>query len=207
MILTTVLFAMALSLDSLGVGISYGLDNMKISRGALLIICCCSAGVLATAMFIGQLLMQVIDLSLVRFLGAGILLSLGSFSLIKSIIKMLQNKEGTLFELTISSLGIVIQIFKEPNKVDMDRSGVISGTEALLLGLALSLDSFGAGIGAALLGLKIISTSLCVGISAFLFVSLGMSIGSRLGERNSYNKLSLLPGSILILIGLSRLLF
>ena len=41
MILTTVLFAMALSLDSLGVGISYGLDNMKISRGALLIICCC----------------------------------------------------------------------------------------------------------------------------------------------------------------------
>ena len=146
MILTTVLFAMALSLDSLGVGISYGLDNMKISRGALLIICCCSAGVLATAMFIGQLLMQVIDLGLVRFLGAGILLSLGSFSLIKSIIKMLQNKEGTLFELTISSLGIVIQIFKEPNKVDMDRSGVISGTEALLLGLALSLDSFGAAI-------------------------------------------------------------
>lgn len=206
MLLTTILFAMALSLDSLGVGISYGLDNMRISKGALFIICCCSGSVLAIAMFIGQLLMQVIDVGVVKFLGAGILIGLGTFSLVKNTIKMLQNKEGTLFELTISSLGIVIQIFKEPTKVDMDRSGVITGVEALLLGLALSLDSFGAGIGAALLGLNIWLSSVCVGFSAFLFVSLGMYVGEHLGQRAGYNKLSLLPGFVLIVIGLSRLL-
>lgn len=99
----------------------------------------------------------------------------------------------------------MIQVLKEPASADADRSGIVTGREAFLLGLALSMDSFGAGIGAALLGLHMLSTSLCVGICAFAFISLGERIGQQLGAVQKYQKMALLPGMILICIGISRL--
>ena len=56
-----------------------------------------------------------------------------------------------LFNWEIRSLGVVIHILKKPTRADFDRSGIITGLEALFLGVALSLDAFGAGIGAAML--------------------------------------------------------
>lgn len=205
LLVTTFLFAMALSLDSLGVGISYGLQKIKISPAALVVICCCSAAVLAVSMLVGQFLTKIIAVETVRLLGAGLLIGLGTFSLIKGLIEVFQQPEGPILKLNVSSLGIVIQVLKEPASADADRSGIVTGKEAFLLGLALSMDSFGAGIGAALLGLEMLSTSLCVGICAFAFISLGERIGQQLGAVQKYQKMALLPGMILICIGISRL--
>ncbi len=204
---TTFLFAMALSLDSLGVGISYGLQKIKISPTALAVICCCCAAVLAFSMLVGQLLTKIIAVETVKLLGAGLLIGLGTFSLIKGLIEVFQQPEGPILRLNVNSLGIVIQVLKEPASADRDRSGVVTGREAFLLGLALSMDSFGAGIGAALLGLDIFWTSICVGICAFAFISLGERIGRQLGAVQKYQKMALLPGMILICIGISRLYF
>ncbi|MDI5788515.1 hypothetical protein PO124_09275 [Bacillus licheniformis] len=52
----------------------------------------------------------------------------------------------------MKSLGIVIHILRKPTSADIDKSGIITGIEAFLLGFALSIDAFGAGIGAAALG-------------------------------------------------------
>lgn len=133
------------------------------------------------------------------------MIGLGTFSLIKGLIEVFQQPEGPILKLNVSSLGIVIQVLKEPASADADRSGIVTGREAFLLGLALSMDSFGAGIGAALLGLHMLSTSLCVGICAFAFISLGERIGQQLGAVQKYQKMALLPGMILICIGISRL--
>ena len=60
--------------------------------------------------------------------------------------------ERMVFTLELRKLGVVIQILRSPSKADMDNSGSISTQEAMWLGIALSLDAFGAGLGAALLG-------------------------------------------------------
>ena len=96
LLVTTFLFAMALSLDSLGVGISYGLQKIKISPAALGVICCCSAAVLAVSMLVGQFLTKIIALETVRLLGAGLLIGLGTFSLIKGLIEVFQQPEGPI---------------------------------------------------------------------------------------------------------------
>ena len=72
----------------------------------------------------------------------------------KSIQELVQQEEEdqALFQWEIARFGIIIQILKEPRRADLDRSGMISSKEALWLGLALSLDSCGAGIGMALMG-------------------------------------------------------
>jgi putative sporulation protein YtaF len=80
-------------------------------------------------------------------------------------------------------LGLVIQIWKTPLAADVDRSGSISSTEAVLLGAALSFDSFGAGLGAALIGLPPVpSVLMLVGMSA-VFLSIGMFVGFRFSGR------------------------
>ena len=63
-------------------------------------------------------------------------------------------QEEKVWKLEIASLGLVIQILRKPTVADFDKSGTISAGEALLLGIALSVDSFGAGIGASLLGYR-----------------------------------------------------
>ena len=156
-------------------------------------------------MLIGQFLAQIISVHVVKILGAALLIGLGAFSLIKGLLEVFQSGEAPILELNINSLGIVIQVLKEPGAVDADRSGVVTGREALLLGAALAIDSFGAGIGAALLGLPIGLTSLCVGVCAFAFLSAGGFLGQRLGAVKSYQRLALLPGIILIAIGVSRM--
>lgn len=60
---------------------------------------------------------------------------------------------------------------------DMDNSGSISSAEAFLLGTALSLDAFGAGIGAAMMGFPPVPTAFLIALMSALFLRLGMWIG------------------------------
>lgn len=173
----------------------------------ILIICCCSGTVLAGSMLLGGWLEQFIAPALVRLLGAGLLIGLGFCILGKSIQELVQQEEAdqALFQWKIACFGIMIQILKEPRRADLDRSGMISSKEALWLGLALSLDSCGAGIGMALMGYSPLWTSLCTAVSACLFLSAGLYLGEHVGEKLSYKKIKLLPGCLLIFIGVLRL--
>ena len=202
-----VLLALALSIDCLGAGFSYGLQKIMLPWYGILIICCCSGTVLAGSMLLGGWLEQFIAPALVRLLGAGLLIGLGFCILGKSIQELVQQEEAdqALFQWKIARFGIMIQILKEPRRADLDRSGMISSKEALWLGLALSLDSCGAGIGMALMGYSPLWTSLCTAVSACLFLSAGLYLGDHVGERLSYKKIKLLPGCLLIFIGVLRL--
>lgn len=206
--LLTVLFAMALSLDSFGVGISYGLRQIRLPFAALLIICTCSGMMLAISMAAGRLFSTFLSPHLVQYIGAGILIVLGGYLLWRNMMACWEEEyiKTPLLQWNIRHLGVVIQILREPQKADIDKSGMISSQEAVWLGLALSLDSFGAGIGMALLGFHILPTSCCIALSALLFVSVGMCLGGRLGDRLSYQKVNVLPGILLILVGVLRLL-
>ena len=205
--LWTVLLALTLSLDCLGAGFSYGLQKILLPWYGIVIICCCSGMVLAVSMLMGSWLGQFIAPRLVRFAGAGLLIGLGLCMLCKSIQELVQQEDNNaLFQWKLSRFGIVIQILKEPRRADLDRSGRISSKEAFWLGLALSLDSCGAGIGMALMGHSPFWTSLCTAGSAFLFLSLGLYLGEHLGEQLSYKTIKLLPGCLLMVIGLLRLI-
>lgn len=102
--------------------------------------------------------------------------------------------------------GLVIHVLKTPTKADLDDSGTISVSEAALLGLALSLDAIGAGIGASLIGLKQLITSLVIGLMNFIFILLGMKLGFIFSNIHWMQRFSYVPGMILILIGILKIL-
>ncbi|MBW5449102.1 sporulation membrane protein YtaF [Cohnella sp. CFH 77786] len=123
-----------------------------------------------------------------------------------------ENRQGQvpvrreLWTLEIRQWGIIIQILRTPSAADMDRSGTISAGEAFLLGTALSLDAFGAGIGAAMVGFPPLLTAALIAFSSGSFLWVGTRVGFRVSGWKWVRQLTVLPGLILIAMGLFKLL-
>lgn len=205
------LLAFAVSLDSFSVGFTYGMRKMRIPFKSIFIIACCSAATMLGAMFLGELLTRVFPVYITEKLGGFILMLIGAWVLYqffrpaKEEISVEEETEKMLINFEIKTFGIVINILRKPMTADIDKSGTITGVEALLLGLALSLDAFGAGIGAALLGYSPIVMSLLVACMSSLFVSIGIKSGHIFSKFAWMDKFSCLPGIILIMIGIWKL--
>ena len=198
MLWTLIIFAVVLSLDGFGVGISYGMRKIKIPLFSLIIICLSSTSALAVSMLAGNLVAALFSKELAEVLGGIALLLIGSWLLAQAWVEKLEFKD---IEVKIPSIGIVIKILKEPSKADFDGSGEITCNEAIFLGLALAMDALGAGFGAAMVGLNPWLTPLVAGISKFFLINLGLYLGARSQINNLVKEFSLLPGFIIICLG------
>jgi putative sporulation protein YtaF len=201
--------AFAVSVDGFGVGLTYGLRRMKIPFKSILIISICSAISMLIAMGFGSLLQLWISDIVAQRIGGGILIALGGWVLYQMI---RNNKEvektvseRILLHYEIRSLGVVISILRKPTTADFDDSGTITGIEAIMLGAALSLDAFGAGIGASMVGFPPIETSLLIACMSTLFLLLGLKFGNLTSNIKWMDKLSFLPGCLLIILGFMRM--
>ncbi|MBY0008845.1 manganese efflux pump [Paenibacillus typhae] len=115
-------------------------------------------------------------------------------------------QRSAVFSLELRHLGVVIQILRTPSSADMDASGSISSMEAMILGIALSLDAFGAGLGAALLGFSPVWTSLMIALFSGTFLLLGMKTGLKLSGSFWMKHAAALPALLLIAMGIMKLL-
>ncbi|MFZ7945642.1 sporulation membrane protein YtaF [Neobacillus sp. 19] len=203
------ILAFALSLDSFSVGFTYGLRQMVMPIKSILIIATCSAVSLMIALSIGHGLEKVLSPGITAKLGGIILIALGAWVLYQFFRpekeKEVLKHEKTIINFEIRSLGIAINILKKPMSADFDKSGTITGIEAFMLGFALSLDSFGAGIGAAMLGFSPFYLAITVAIMSSLFVLLGIKSGTFFRKFEWVQKFSFLPGILLIIIGIWKL--
>lgn len=113
----------------------------------------------------------------------------------------------SLIRIELRRLGLVICVLRAPQAADMDRSGTISASEAVLLGAALSLDALGAGFGAAMVGFPALPSSLLIAASSGVFLLAGLRFGRKFAARFGGAKaVSVLPGLILIATGIARLM-
>jgi putative sporulation protein YtaF len=201
------MLAFAVSLDSFSTGLTYGLRKMGMPLRSIVVISFCSAGSLLAAMSIGGAAENFLSEGVADKIGGLILIALGAFVLLQFFRTgkdSAVDEEKILFNFEIESIGLVINILKRPMAADFDKSGTITGVEAIVLGLALSLDAFGAGIGAALLGYSPLLLALTVMIMSMVFLSAGLKIGKSCAHMGWVQKVSFLPGVLLIVIGVLR---
>ncbi|GAA3401553.1 MntP/YtaF family protein [Paenibacillus hodogayensis] len=111
-----------------------------------------------------------------------------------------------VLRIEMKRLGLVIEILRTPALADVDRSGYISPSEAVLLGVALSLDAFGAGIGAAFIGFAPLVTAGVIALASGLFISLGLRFGFAFADARWLQRLAVLPGCMLIAMGVMKLM-
>ncbi|MCA1056942.1 sporulation membrane protein YtaF [Rossellomorea aquimaris] len=202
------LLAFAVSLDSFSTGLTYGLRKVQIPLKSISIISVCSASSLLVAMMVGGTIQKIISPEWAGRIGGLILVAIGAAVLYQFFRPEKQDiqpsQEKTLINFEIKSIGLVIQILRRPLTADFDRSGTITGIEALMLGIALSLDAFGAGIGAALLHFSPLLLSVAILCMSFLFLSSGLKLGQFFSHLKWIHRVSFLPGVLLILIGILR---
>jgi len=227
-LISLVVLAFAVSLDGFGVGVTYGLRKIRIPFLSVFIIACCSGFIIWLSMQAGGWIGKYISESAASLIGASILIAIGCWALIQLVRGKSNDDPDTaadgkgagsepariaaaaetaqLLKLELKRLGLVIQILRTPQAADVDRSGTISSSEAVMLGVALSLDAFGAGLGAALLGLPTLLTPLVIAAAGALFLVAGTRIGMRFAARKGMHVLSYVPGILLIMIGIMKLL-
>lgn len=200
-----VLFSLALSLDGFGVGLSYGMRKIKITAISFVIICLSSALAVALAMFLGNIISSLLPPLAADALGAGILVVVGAWILFQNFVLNLI-PDHRVFNINVPNLGLVINILKEPVEADQDKSGIIDVREAYFLGAALAMDALGAGLGAAISGYSPLLTPLFVACAKFILVSLGLTLGGRISLEKHKGEMSLVPGGVLMLLGLKKLM-
>ncbi|TVX98050.1 sporulation membrane protein YtaF [Cohnella terricola] len=221
------LLAFAVSLDGFGVGITYGVRKIKIPVSSVMIISACSGFIILMSMMVGVAMSRWIPPQGASAVGAFILIGIGSTALLqfirggergerpqRSVHEDSGAESGTMdsasdapvLKMELKIFGFIIQILRTPSAADMDRSGTISPKEAFLLGTALSLDAFGAGIGAALVGFPPFTTAILIAGSSGLFLWTGTKFGLWASRWRWVKQLTMLPGIILIAMGLFKLL-
>lgn len=200
------LYILSVNLDSIGVGISYGLRKIHIATGASVVIALCSVFYAALALYAGALLTNILPEWLGKTLGSAILLILGTGICLSAFRNAKPRAVKSARSFAIRPLGITISIVRDPVACDFDASRRIEPREALYLGLALSLDSIGVGIGAGLSGITTWFLPPLIGILQFVFLTLGTALGKRLRHETKLPPQiwTLLSGILLLILAVLR---
>lgn len=185
--INSLLLALSSSIDSLGIGITYGIKNTKISRIGKIILFAISLITTYISIFFGNLIQYIFPKVFTNFLGCLILICMGIYICFQALKKEKDSKN----------------IFNNPISSDLNNSKIIEPQEALFLAIALSLDSFCIGICGAITDINLTLFPFLVSILQLIFLSLGSYLGIHIRNfcKLPQNVWSIISGILLIFIG------
>ena len=192
---------MALSLDGFFAGVAFGLRQIRAPARSLVILAVCSATALGGAMLASRLLAGLAGSA--QSLSGWLLVGLGLWRTVQGVAEAHAGKAEPLLSLSIPWTGLVIQVLADPTRADRDQSGSLEAGEAVLLGTALSLDAVAVGLAVGSLPVPA-HLPLWVGAGLYTLTRAGMTLARPLGERVLHGRGLLLPGLLLVLLGLCR---
>lgn len=212
MFLQCLLLAIPISLDCIGIGITYGIKNTYIPPLAKVIIFSIFFVITSIAISIGTLIIKIFSLQFANIIGVVLLILMGFWIIYHSFkpkVKNIKQKKilPKIYRFFIKPVGLTIQIVKNPSNSDFDHSNYIDSKEALYLGLAISIDAFCGGVGCSAIGITSFFFPLFISIFHILFLSFGSYLGKNLSSHTKIpdNIWSIISGVLLIAIGVLKL--
>lgn len=190
--LNSILLAFSSSIDSLGIGITYGIKNTKISLIGKIILFAISIFIAYLSILLGNFIQSIFSGFLTKLIGSSILIFMGIYICFQALKK--QDKNCNVFNNPISS--------------DLDNSKIIDSREALFLAIALSLDSMCIGIGGSISDINLSMFPFLVSLFQIAFLSFGSSLGVHISNfyKLPQNVWSIISGVLLIFIGSFKLI-
>lgn len=214
MLINSIVLALSSSIDSLGIGFTYGIKNTKISYLGNVVLLGISFSISVLSIWFGNSIRAVFSDNVLKWFGSFILILVGLFMLFQALKKdnkinsdlKCKESEEKIYSFFIKFLGITIKIIKNPTYSDFDNSKSIDSREALFLGLALSLDSFCIGTCGSIIGIDSVIFPLLISIFQLCFLLFGNFIGTKLNQISKLpnNTWSIISSILLILIGFIR---
>lgn len=186
-IINGIILGVVLSVDSVSVGMAYGLNNTKVPIMSKIVIFIFSVIYTSVAIIIGSSLKEILPKGVIKIIGSLILFIIGINMIFKS------SEDGR-------RNGHV--------ESDIDNSGSIDIKEAILLASTLSVDAFATGIASASIEICRLIFPVLIGAFQLIFLTFGMQLGrfftkkSRIKDRN----MSIISGFILIVFSIAKLI-
>jgi putative Mn2+ efflux pump MntP len=180
-ILSALLLAVVISIDTLAAGFSYGTSNTKVPIRHLIVIDIIGSSLLGMALFIGFYIGNYINSSATIIISVVILVLMGGYKL--------------------------VAYFRKTGKEITKPHRKIGWTETIILALILALDGVAVGFGASIHNTSII---FCISVIAFSLVTdftffiFGVNLGKKLTKKTRLD-LSWLSGAVLIILGIIKL--
>lgn len=202
------LFLIAVSVDSVTAGLSYGTDNVRIKPLAYLFLICIPALFITLSNQLGCLITRLFSPDRLPFLSFLLFFLLGCEKLLESLIRYLADKHPSLarnWGCRIKQLNIIFTIYLSPETANQEDIQVLSAKEALLLSLALSLDSILVGMAFHIVAVPLPLLFLAAALMNFFFFLTGYGLGRCLLSRIHLD-LSWLSGLFLLLLAVFALL-
>lgn len=217
MLLATILLSISLSLDALGVAISYGIKKVRINLLPQVMLFISSITWSYIGLIIGNVFSKNLGEQKAEYIGIICMIIVGCWIMSKSTagtqkteyhIKELNEKGKKLLEIAIKSVGITIMVIKDPIRGDVDNSGRIDLKEAFMLGIALNIDAAMACMGSVMAGLSCVLMPVFVAAAQVVSIQVGSWMGKKISKTGMFNDkiVSFIPGIVLITLGILKIL-
>ena len=186
MFLTKLILAIFNSIDSIGIGLILGINNVKITNIARTILIVVSIIIVLAAIIIGSIIGNFFNSNITKFIGAIIFIIIGSI--------------------------LILKIFKKKktkvNKINFNNLKIIDKKEAIYLSIILSIDSLNIGLGIGCIYKFSLVFPVLVSFLQVIFLTIGNEIGKYIKKdikMPSY-LFDLLIGILLIVIGIIKII-
>ena len=200
-------FLLAVTLDSLTAGLTYGTRKVRIQPLSYLILICIPALFITAANQLGTLLACLLPPQVLPWISFLLLFLLGISKIIESLIRRLAAKHPSLtrnWGCKIKQINIIFTIYLSPEYANGEDLQILSAKEALLLSLALSLDSILVGMAFTTDAVSWVFLFLLAVLFNLLFFLIGYLAGHILCHLFHVD-LSWLSGLLLLLLALQAL--
>lgn len=204
-----ILFVVVLCLDAFTASVAYGAQRIKIGLIPGFIIGVTGGLSLWVSALLSSLFSGFLSEMLCKSLGFVILFLIGFFNFIQGALKSAirrKREHNANMHFKLHELDFFVEVLVDETKADADHSNALSVKEAFYLAVALSIDSFAAGISCGLGGMNPVE----LGFAAFAANLIAVLFGWLLGKgiaRCFRLELSWLGGAVLIGLAFFRFLF
>lgn len=199
-IFSAILFSISSNLDNIVIGIAYGIKKIKISFLSNFLIAIITTFGTFISMYLGKIIINFFPITIANILGSGIILLLGFYFLIQSIIN-LSNKD--IKSISLKNSDSMIIYAKDSDK---NNSGHIEIKEAITVGLGLTFNNIGTGIAASAAGVNILETVIFTFIASMTLMTMGIFLGNKILGKLLGKFAPLISGIILIILGIIELI-
>ena len=204
-LISLVLVAVAVSIDGFWGGFAFGLRKIKIKIFPLVIVSFWSVVCTMITMLIGSNLKQFIPIEVAKYIGALLLILLGIFTFKEGYKQKDQLSDDDKEPVDFNPKDL-IKVLRNPLLADIDKQNDIKPIEGTILGLAVAMDASIAAFTLSLMGVNPYTTPFLFGLSHFVLIGIGNIIATHNVMNRIGEKFSLLPGIILMILGVLRLI-
>jgi putative sporulation protein YtaF len=208
-LLSSFIFAVSANIDGLIVGMSYGIKKTRITLLKSTLISLVTATGTILSILMGNQISRFLPTGFSRFIGSGMLVGLGVYYLVKAIIRYRKDIgiqppiSPTTEELSTNP---TLTSNDEQDSSNIEGQGFsnakLSLKEELFLGLTLSINNIGMGVGASISGLELLPTAIFSLLVSIVFLCVGSHIGKRHIPDLSEELSDFVCGLLLVILGI-----